>query len=53
MRFRSLAPASVAGNMAMGAIGPSIGQPETAARLLASGIKIAASAVARDTIQAM
>jgi hypothetical protein len=48
-----LAPASVAGNMVMGAIGPSIGQPETAARLLASGIKIAASAVARDTIQAM
>ncbi|WIH03927.1 hypothetical protein KHF85_13785 [Xanthomonas translucens pv. graminis] len=45
--------ASVAGNMVMGAIGPSIGQPETAARLLTSGNNITAYAVARDTIQAM
>ncbi|CTP82323.1 hypothetical protein A6R71_10495 [Xanthomonas translucens pv. arrhenatheri] len=49
----SLALASVAGNMVMGAIAPSIGQPETAVRLLASDIEIAAYAVARDTVQAV
>ncbi len=49
----SLALAGVASNIVMSAIGPSIGQPETAARVLTSDIKIAAYAVARDTIQAM
>ncbi|AAM40541.1 hypothetical protein EIQ06_09195 [Xanthomonas campestris pv. campestris] len=36
----------------MGAAGKSAGQPEMAARLLASDLKIAAYAAARDTIQA-
>ncbi|WP_386272533.1 hypothetical protein [Xanthomonas theicola] len=49
----TLALASVASNIAMGAAGPSLGYPEMAARLLASDLKIAAYAVARDAIQAM
>ncbi|WP_425525221.1 hypothetical protein [Xanthomonas hortorum] len=39
-------------NIAVGAAGKASGQPEMAARLLASDLKIAAYAAARDTIQA-
>lgn len=47
-----LALAGIVSNIAVGAAGKSAGQPETAARLLASDLKIAAYAAARDTIQA-
>ncbi|MFC3655653.1 hypothetical protein ACFOPN_08210 [Xanthomonas hyacinthi] len=49
----TLALASVAGNIAMGAAGPAVGHPEMSARLLASDIKIATYALARDAVQAM
>ncbi|MDC8748184.1 hypothetical protein NY751_19370 [Xanthomonas campestris] len=47
-----LALAGIVSNIAVGAAGKSAGQPEMAARLLASDLKIAAYAAARDTIQA-
>ncbi|MDV2450486.1 hypothetical protein [Xanthomonas hortorum] len=47
-----LALGGIVSNIAVGAAGKSAGQPEMAARLLASDLKIAAYAAARDTIQA-
>ncbi|WP_372364943.1 MULTISPECIES: hypothetical protein [unclassified Xanthomonas] len=47
-----LALGGILSNIAVGAAGKSAGQPEMAARLLASDVKIAAYAAARDTIQA-
>ncbi|QJD69929.1 hypothetical protein HG421_00495 [Xanthomonas campestris pv. badrii] len=47
-----LALAGILSNIAVGAAGKASGEPETAARLLASDVKIGAYAMARDTIQA-
>ncbi|NMI18821.1 hypothetical protein E1J29_16640 [Xanthomonas hortorum pv. vitians] len=47
-----LALGGIVSNIAVGAAGKASGQPEVAARLLASDLKIAAYAAARDTIQA-
>ncbi|WP_206515398.1 hypothetical protein [Xanthomonas arboricola] len=47
-----LALGGILSNIAVGAAGKASGQPELAARLLASDLKIAAYAAARDTIQA-
>ncbi|XHH30046.1 hypothetical protein WIW49_04805 [Xanthomonas euroxanthea] len=47
-----LALGGILSNIAVGAAGKASGQPEMAARLLASDLKIAAYAAARDTIQA-
>ncbi|MFC7520542.1 hypothetical protein ACFQS6_10965 [Xanthomonas populi] len=47
-----LALGGIISNIAVGATGKSAGQPEIAARLLATDLKIAAYAAARDTIQA-
>ncbi|WP_238601232.1 hypothetical protein [Xanthomonas arboricola] len=47
-----LALGGILSNIAVGAAGKASGEPEMAARLLASDLKIAAYAAARDTIQA-
>ncbi|MEO6921586.1 MAG: hypothetical protein ABI171_21475 [Collimonas sp.] len=48
----TLATGGILTNIALGVAGPHIGQPELAAKLVASDIKVLAYAGARDTIQA-
>ena len=48
----TLATGGILANIALGVAGPHIGQPELAAKLVASDIKVLAYAGARDTIQA-
>jgi hypothetical protein len=48
----TLATGGILTNIALGVAGPHIGQPELAAKLVASDTKVLAYAAARDTIQA-